>query len=133
VVALAQVLVVLGACLVGDGGGHGTHALDVERRRQRDRLREDGGDSGARDAVQALAPPVVGGDAEAGDGGRLVQHLRRLLGQRQAGEEIVEACRDREIRIEKGERGRHGDSVTVAIDCGGMSNEPAPSSGPSGA
>src|SRR6185437_6442206 len=129
-VALAQVLVVLGARLVGDRLADPAQAVHVERRRQRDRLREDRGDAGARDAVQALVPPVVGGDAEAGDGGRLVHHLPRLLFQRQTRQEVVEARLEGEVGILKGKGGRHGDSITVATEAAGIKNELVASSGP---
>ena len=74
----------LGARLVGDRDRDLVQPLGVPHRRQADRLREHRRDAGARDAVQPLVPPVVGGDAQALDRRRLVQHLRGLLGRRSA-------------------------------------------------
>ena len=46
---------------------------------------------GARDAVQALVPPVVRRNAEALDGGRIVHHLRDLFLERHARESVRHA------------------------------------------
>ena len=73
--------------------------VGVPHRRQADRLREHRGDAGARDAVQALVPPVVGGDAQPLDRRRLVQHLRRLLGERHAPDQIVDARLERQVGV----------------------------------
>jgi hypothetical protein len=46
-----------------------------------------GGVAGARDAVQAFAPPVVGGDAEPRDGGRRGLQLAGFFVQRHLGQQ----------------------------------------------
>ena len=51
----------------------------VEGGGEPDGLGEDGGDAGAGHAVETLVPPVVGGDPQARDGGRIVRELRDLL------------------------------------------------------
>jgi len=74
-IALADGLVMLGSRL---GGGHLGHLLDewyVPRGCHANGLRKDGCDPGARHAVQAFVPPVVGGDPQALDGGRVMHHL----------------------------------------------------------
>ena len=69
-----------------------------------------------------------------GIAGDSVQHLRRLLGEGHPGQEVIKARLDRKIGILKGEGGSgHGVSVTVAIDCDGMSNEAMASSDPTAA
>ena len=47
--------------------------LRVERRAERDRMRENRRRSGARNAVRALVPPVVFVDAEPLDRGGIIQ------------------------------------------------------------
>ncbi len=98
--ALAQGLVVLGARFVGDRRGDLRHEIEVPGGRQADGLREDGGDARAADAVQALVPPVVLGHAEPLDGRRRVHHLRDLLGQRHARDEVVHALCDGQVGVE---------------------------------
>ena len=61
---------VLGAGFIGDGVRHAPHQRDIESRRQSDGLRKNGGRAGARHAVQAFIPPVVGGHTQALDAGR---------------------------------------------------------------
>ena len=89
-------LVVLGPRLLGDDGRDAAHELLVEGRAEADGLREDRRDAGEGDAVEALIPPVVLGDAEARDGGRGVHHLRDLLFERHPRDEIVNAPGDGE-------------------------------------
>jgi hypothetical protein len=91
--------VVLGARLVRDRLGHAPHERVVERRGQGDGLREDGGRARARHAVQGLAPPVVGGHAEARDGGRVGDELAHLLLERHAPDEIGHALLERTRRV----------------------------------
>ena len=77
------------------GGDRLVHFLDqpgVEGGSQGDRLREDGGDAGARHAVQALAPPVVGGDSQPRYGRRLVHEERHLLLRPQGGDQVSDAA-----------------------------------------
>ena len=74
--------------LGGDRLVHLCDQLRVEGGRQGDRLREDGGDAGTRHAVQALAPPVVGGDVQPRDGRRLVHQESHLLLRPQGGDQV---------------------------------------------
>ncbi len=87
----AQRFVVLGTRFVRDGVGHLSHQLDVPRGCHADGLRKNRGDARAGDAVQALIPPAVGGDAQTLDRGRIVDHLRDLLLQGHPGDEVVYA------------------------------------------
>ena len=86
--AAADELVILGARLVGDGGGHAEDQVGVPGGGQADGFREYRGAAGAGDAVQALVPPVVGGDAEAVDGRGIVHELRDLFLERHAGDQV---------------------------------------------
>ena len=85
----------LTARLVGDRVGDAAHERLVERRGEADRLREHRGLPGARHAVQRLAPPVIGRDAEARDRGRVRDELADLLGGRHARHQIGDARGDR--------------------------------------
>ena len=67
--------------------------LCVEGGRETDRLREHRGEPPAGDAVQRLGPDVVLGDVQPGDGARAVDELRRLLLERHARDEVVDARR----------------------------------------
>nr|GLL48064.1 hypothetical protein CRG98_031993 [Ipomoea trifida] len=81
----------------------------VERRGGEDDLREAGGAadrttqrnalSDVGDSVQSLRPPVVGGNAEAGNGGGGVHELGDLLVQREARDQIPDSEADGEIRL----------------------------------
>ena len=68
----------VGAGLVGDGAEHVIYLLGVEGGGHTDRLGEHGVVALAH-AVAGLAPPVVGGDAEAVDRHRLVHHQSHLF------------------------------------------------------
>ena len=61
-----------------------------------DGLWEDRGNSGASDSMEALVPPVVGGDIEARDGGGDVLHLGDFFFEGEAGDEVVDALVDGE-------------------------------------
>ena len=67
--AAADEFVVLGAGFIGDGGGDAEDEVLVPRGGEADGFGENGGASGAGDAVEALVPPVVGRHVEARDGG----------------------------------------------------------------
>ena len=57
------------------GADHDRHVVDqriVKRGRQSDRLRKHRGGARVGDAVQGLAPPVVGGHLQSRDGPRLI-------------------------------------------------------------
>ena len=95
-VIFAHGLVVLGARFGGDGLAHAMHKAGVPGGGHADDLREVGGVAGEGDAVQTLVPPVVFGNAEPRDGGRVVAHLRDLFLERHATDEVVDALIDRE-------------------------------------
>ena len=67
--------------------------------RETDGLREHGGLSGARDSVQRLIPPVVGGNSKPGDLGRGILHLQDLFFESHAGDQVRGAPLRWEIRI----------------------------------
>ena len=75
------------------------HQAGIPGGRHADGLREHRGITGARHAVQRLAPPVVGRNAEPGDGRRGVLHLPDLLFQRHARDQIVHPLLDGQRRI----------------------------------
>ena len=100
--ALARELVVLGTALVADHDRHLVDERRVERGRDADRLREDGGDARARDAVKGLVPPFVGRHTEPRDRGSLVRELRDLLLERHARHEVARSHFGAEIGIEVG-------------------------------
>jgi len=83
--------VVLGPRLIRRRHGHTMHEVGVPRGGHADGLGEDGGDAGAPDAMEALVPPVVFGDAEPLDGCGAVYHLGDLFFQRHASHEIARA------------------------------------------
>src|ERR1019366_8531740 len=103
--AAPEELVVLGAGLVGDRRGHAEDEAGIPGRGQPDGLREHRGAAGARHPVQALVPPVVGGNAEPLDGRRIVHRLRDLLRDGHAREQVVHALLQRRIGVQV-KRGR---------------------------
>ena len=92
--------VVLGTRLVGDGGGDLAHQRLVEGGGHADRLREDRRRAGSRDTVEALVPPVVGGDAEPLDGRGGVHELRDLLLHRHSGDQVCRTLLEAEAEIQ---------------------------------
>jgi hypothetical protein len=94
--------VVLGPALVPDHGRRLVQERSVERGSEADRLREDGGDARARDAVEGLVPPLVGRHPQPRDGRRLVRELRDLLFDRHARHEVARSHFEAEIGIEVG-------------------------------
>ena len=100
--AAADGLVVFGAGFGGDGLAHGVDQLGVPCGGHADDLGEIGGVSGEGDAVEAFVPPVIFGDAEAGDGGGVVAHLLDLFFKRHLGDEGVDALVDGEGGVEPG-------------------------------
>src|SRR5256884_8034721 len=101
VLALPEVRVMLVEYLVGQNGRQANVETVVPRSGEADGLRKHGREPRARDAVQALVPPVVLGNPEALDGGRPIHHLRHLLLERHAADEIRRApleCLSRSAR-----------------------------------
>lgn len=79
VLARTAGLVELGARFGGHHRAHLLHQAGIPARRQADRLRKHRGVAVARDAVQAFAPPLVGGDAQARNRRGIVHGLRHLF------------------------------------------------------
>ena len=67
-----------------------------------DGLREHGGEAGARDAVEAFVPPVVGGDVEARDGRGAIDELGDFFFEGQTVDKVVDALVDGERGIAEG-------------------------------
>ncbi len=86
-VACSHRLHMLDAALDADGRGHLVDGRSVEGGGQADGLRKFCG-SVAHDAVQRLAPPVVGGHVKPGNGTRLIYQLRDLLIQLHAAYQV---------------------------------------------
>ena len=101
-ILVAESLVVLGARFGGNSIGDAVHQGGVPGGGQADGLREYGGLSGARHAVEGFIPPAVGRDAEARDGGRLVLHLQDFLLERHAGDQVGRALLSGQAGIEIG-------------------------------
>ena len=78
------------------------HQRGVEGGGQADRFGKDGGIAVARHAMQRLAPPVIGGNAQARDGAGLVDHLRGFLAQRHLRDQGIDALLGRQVGIEPG-------------------------------
>lgn len=101
-----------GAGLAGDGGGGAEPEGAVEGGGGEDDLGEAGGggdgagegDAGAveGEAVEGLGPPLVGGDAEAGDGGGVVGEEEDLLRESEEGHEGARTCESGEGSVAEG-------------------------------
>ncbi len=78
VVARATGLVELGARFGRDHRAHLLHEMGIPARRQANGLWKHRGITVAGDAVQALAPPLIGGDAQARNCRRIVHGLRHF-------------------------------------------------------
>ena len=89
-------VVVFGAGLGGDNVGDAMKEVAVPGGGEADGLWEDRGNSGASDSMEALVPPVVGGDIEARDGGGDVLHLGDFFFEGEAGDQVVDALVDGE-------------------------------------
>ncbi len=89
VIAFALRLVVLGAGFGGNDLGLATHEINVPGSCHGDGLRKHRRVARARHAVQRLVPPIVGRDAQPGNGRSGVLHLQDLLLERQARDKIV--------------------------------------------
>ena len=106
VAVVAQVLVVLRPPLVRDHRRLARDERGVPGGRHADRLRKHRREPRPRDAVERLVPPVVGRDAEPRDRGCDVDHLRDLLFERHAPDEIRDARLERKRLVLERERGR---------------------------
>lgn len=80
-VAVGAAHIVLAASLNADSVADLLHHVLVKGGGHADGLGEDGGSARAADTVDALAPPVVSGDAQTLDRGSPAQHLADLLVQ----------------------------------------------------
>ena len=88
----------VGAGLVGHLREDVVHLLRVEGGGHADRLGIDGVAVLAH-AVAGLAPPVVGGDAEAVDGNGFVHHQTHFLLGGEQGDQVLHAILDLEFRV----------------------------------
>ena len=75
VIVVGDGVVVLGARFSGDDFADGVDERSVPCGGVADGLRKHRGEAGARDAVEAFVPPVVGGNVEARDGRGAVDEL----------------------------------------------------------
>ena len=94
------VIVELGARLGADGGRHPMDERLVEGGAETDGLRKHRRDSLIRHAVQRFAPPVVGGNLKARDGGGGAAELRSLLLDGHSRDEVIHALVNRQRRIQ---------------------------------
>jgi len=101
-------VVIFGTGFGGDDVGNAVDEVAVPGSGETDGLGKDGGDAGAGDAVEALVPPVVGGDVEARDGGGHVLHLGDLFFKGETRDEVVDTLIDGERRVEVGRSGLSG-------------------------
>ena len=88
--------------LGGDRGRHLMHQRRIETGGQAHGLRKDGGGARNGDAVQRLAPPVVGRHAQPRNRGGAVDQLLALFLQRHLGHQRCSALVHGEARIEPG-------------------------------
>ncbi len=100
---VADGLVVFGAGFGGDDGGDLVDERRVPGGGHADGLREHCGVAGAGDAVEALAPVVVGGNVEAWNGRSGVDELRDLFVECHARDEVVDALLGGKRGIEVGQ------------------------------
>jgi len=84
-------VVIFGAGFGGDDVGEGMEEAGVPSCAETDGLRENSGETGARDAVKAFVPPVVSGNLQARDGGGNVLHLGDFFFEGHARDEVVDA------------------------------------------
>src|SRR6266550_2680798 len=89
----------LGTGLVRNDRRHPKDQGIVPSGGEADRLRKRRRESRARNAVQRLVPPVVCRNPESLDRGRDVLHLRHLLLEREARDEIAHATLEGEVGI----------------------------------
>ncbi len=94
-----------GARFGGDDFADGVDERCVPGGGVADGLREHGGEAGARDAVEAFVPPVVGGNVETRNGSGAVDELGDFFFEGEASDKIVNAFVDGERGIAEGERG----------------------------
>ena len=104
VLAPAQIVVMLGAELVGNDRGHAKHQAVVPGRGEADRLRKDRRESRSRHAVETFVPPVVLRDSKTLDRGRPVHHLGDFLLERHALHEGLGPPLERQRHVLPGRR-----------------------------
>ena len=107
-VVVESSVVIFGTGFGGDDAGDTVEEIGIPGGGETDGLRENGSDAGARDAMEAFVPPVVGGDVETRDGGSDVLHLGDFFFEGEAGKEIVDALVDGERGVEVGWSGWSG-------------------------
>ncbi len=94
------------ADLLGHRLADAVHELLVPGRAEADRLREDGRRAHPRHPVQRLLAGTEGGDAETLDGGCELVQERHPFVEGEARQQIVDALRDRQLRIAEWRRRR---------------------------
>ncbi len=94
--------VVFHSRLGADGDRHLVDQRRIESGGEADRFGEYGRITVARHTVQRLAPPIVRRDAQAWNRASLVDELGRLLRQRHAADQVIDALCDRQVGIEIG-------------------------------
>ncbi len=98
-VVFAHGLVVLGARFGGGGLAHAMHKTGVPGGGHANNLREVRGVARESDAVQTFVPPIVFGNAESRDGRGVIAHLRDLLFESHATDEVADSLIDRECSV----------------------------------
>ena len=98
-------LVVLCACLGGNGVGHALDEFGIPGRGETDGLRKYRGNAISRHAVQRLVPPIIRGDVEARNGRACHHQLGDFFLYGEAADQILHALRDRQVRIAEGQVG----------------------------
>jgi len=103
VAAGAEPMVILCPHLVAGGREHAVEQVWIERRGHGDRLGIDGDAPEVGHAMQCLTPPIKLLDAQARDGGTLIEHELRFLVQGQSSAEIHGPLVSRQTGILVGE------------------------------
>jgi hypothetical protein len=98
-VAVELRVVIFAASFGGDDVSNAMQEVGVPSGGQADSLRENGGDAGIGDAVEALIPPVVGGNVEARYRCGNILHLGDFFLEGKAGDEVVDALIQGERRV----------------------------------
>src|SRR5687767_3029624 len=97
--ALARILVMLCACLGRDNVGDLVHQFCVPGRGEANGLWKHSRNARSGHAMQGLIPVVVSRNAETFNRWRSIPHLRDFFFKRQARQKIVDASRNRQVRI----------------------------------
>ena len=102
VVVVGDGVVVFGASLCRDDFTDGVNEGRIPCGCVADGLRKERSEAGARNAVEAFVPPVIGGNVEAGDCRGAINQLQSFFFEREPPDEIVDAFVDGECGIAEG-------------------------------